>query len=66
MGTVLRPSDRVRRTRNRPGYPSFTTVDVTPGNVRADLPAATAIVQAGASVPDGMSPAEGHPLAGEG
>lgn len=56
MGTVLRPFDRMRRTRNRSEYPSFTTPDVTPDNVRADLPAATAIVETCAGVLDGMSP----------
>jgi len=56
MGTVLRPFDRMRRTRNRSEYPSFTTPDVTPDNVRADLPAATAIVEICAGVLDEMSP----------
>jgi uncharacterized protein (UPF0332 family) len=56
MGTVLRPFDRMRRTRNRSEYPSFTTPDVTSDNVRADLPAATAIVEICAGVLDEMSP----------
>jgi HEPN domain len=30
MGKVLRPFDRMRRTRNRSEYPSFTTPDITP------------------------------------
>jgi hypothetical protein len=56
MGTVLRPFDRMRRTRNRSEYPSFTTPDVTPENVRADLPAAAAIVETCPGVLDEMSP----------
>jgi hypothetical protein len=56
LGTVLRPFDRMRRTRNRSEYPSFTTPDVTPENVRADLPAATTIVETCAGVLDEMSP----------
>ena len=56
MGTVLRPFGRMRRTRNRSEYPSFTTPEVTPDNVRADLPAATAIVETCAGVLDEMSP----------
>ena len=45
MGAILRPFDRMRRTRNRSEYPSFTTPDVTPDNVRADLPVAESIVK---------------------
>lgn len=56
MGAVLRPFDRMRRTRNRSEYPSFTTPDVTPDNVRADLPVAGAIVEVCANVLDEMSP----------
>lgn len=56
MGTALRPFDRMRRTRNRSEYPSFTTPDVMPDNVRADLPVATAIVEVCAGVLDEMSP----------
>jgi hypothetical protein len=56
MGTVLRPFDRMRRTRNRSEYPSFTTPDVTPDNVRADLPVAAAIVEMCEGVLDQMSP----------
>lgn len=56
MGAVLRPFDRMRRTRNRSEYPSFTTPDVTPDNVRADLPIAAAIVEVCEGVLDQMSP----------
>lgn len=56
MGTVLRPFDRMRRTRNRSEYPSFVTPDVNADNVRADLPAATAILEICADVLDEMSP----------
>lgn len=56
MGAVLRPFDRMRRTRNRSEYPSFTTPDVTPDNVRADLPVAAAIVEVCEGVLDQMSP----------
>lgn len=56
MGAVLRPFDRMRRTRNRSEYPSFTTPDVTPDNVRADIPVATSIVEVCESVLDQMSP----------
>jgi hypothetical protein len=56
MGAVLKPFDRMRRTRNRSEYPSFTTPDVTADNVRADLPAATAIVEICVNVLDEMSP----------
>jgi hypothetical protein len=56
MGTVLRPFDRMRRTRNRSEYPSFTTPDVTSDNVHADLPAAAAIVEICAGILDEMSP----------
>jgi hypothetical protein len=56
MGTTLRPFDRMRRTRNRSEYPSFTTPEVTSDNVRADLSIARSIVQVCASVLDQMSP----------
>lgn len=56
MGAVLKPFDRMRRTRNRAECPSFTTPEVTADNVTADLPAAAAIVQTGESVLDEMSP----------
>jgi HEPN domain len=56
MGAVLRPFDRMRRTRNRSEYPSFTTPDVTPDNVHADLAEATAIVDICENVLDEMSP----------
>lgn len=56
MGAILRPFDRMRRTRNRSQYPSFTTPDVTPDNVRADLPVAGSIVEVCGSVLDEMSP----------
>lgn len=56
MGGVLRPFDRMRRTRNRSEYPSFTTPDVTPDNVRTDLPVATSIVEVCEEVLDQMSP----------
>jgi hypothetical protein len=56
MGAVLRPFDRMRRTRNRSEYPSFTTPDVTPDNVRADLPVASSIVEVCEGVLDQMSP----------
>lgn len=55
MGAILRPFDRMRRTRNRSEYPSFTTPDVTPDNVRADLPVAESIVEVCGSVLDEMS-----------
>lgn len=56
MGTVLRPFDRMRRTRNRSEYPSFTTPEVTADNVTADLSAARAIVEICEGVLDEMSP----------
>lgn len=56
MGAVLRPFDRMRRTRNRSEYPSFTTPEVTADNVSADLSAATAIVETCEGVLDEMSP----------
>jgi hypothetical protein len=56
MGQVLRPFDRMRRTRNRSEYPSFTTPEVTPDNVRADIPVAASIVKVCESVLDEMSP----------
>ena len=56
MGAVLRPFDRMRRTRNRSEYPSFTTPDVTAGNVTTDLPAAEAIIKTCEGVLDEMSP----------
>lgn len=56
MGAVLRPFDRMRRTRNRSEYPSFTTPEVTADNVTADLPAATAIVDTCEGVLDQMPP----------
>lgn len=56
MGAILRPFDRMRRTRNRSEYPSFTTPDVTPDNVRADLPVAQSIVDVCGSVLDEMPP----------
>lgn len=56
MGQVLRPFDRMRRTRNRSEYPSFTTPEVTSDNVRADLQVAASIVKVCESVVDEMSP----------
>jgi hypothetical protein len=56
MGSVLRPFDRMRRTRNRSEYPSFTTPEVTADNVSADLPAARGIVETCEGVLDEMSP----------
>jgi HEPN domain-containing protein len=56
MGQVLRPFDRLRRTRNRSEYPSFTTPEVTLENVRADIPVARSIVDVCESVLDEMSP----------
>lgn len=56
MGVVLRPFDRMRRTRNRSEYPSFTTPEVTADNVIADLSAASAIVDTCQGVLDEMSP----------
>jgi hypothetical protein len=56
MGQVLRPFDRMRRTRNRSEYPSFTTPEVTPENVRTDIPIAESIVDVCESVLDEMSP----------
>jgi len=56
MGAVLRPFDRMRRTRNRSEYPSFTTPAVAPDNIRADLPVAASIVDVCASVLAEMSP----------
>lgn len=56
MGQVLRPFDRMRRTRNRSEYPSFTTPEVTSDNVRADLPVAASIVKVCEGVLDEMSP----------
>lgn len=56
MGAVLRPFDRMRRTRHRSEYPSFTTPELTADNVLADLPAATAIVETCENVLDEMSP----------
>jgi hypothetical protein len=56
MGTVLRPFDRMRRTRNRSEYPSFTTPEVTADNITGDLPAAIAIVETCQGVLAEMSP----------
>lgn len=56
MGAVLRPFDRMRRTRNRSEYPSFTTPELTSDNVMTDLSAATAIVEICENVLDEMSP----------
>lgn len=56
MGAILRPFDRMRRTRNRSEYPSFTTPEVTADNVSADLAAATAIVETCEGVLNEMSP----------
>jgi hypothetical protein len=56
MGAVMRPFDRMRRTRNRSEYPSFTTPEVTADNVTADLLAARAIVETCQGVLDEMSP----------
>ena len=56
IGAVLRPFDRMRRTRNRSEYPSFTTPEVTADNVSTDLSAATAIVETCEGVLDEMSP----------
>jgi hypothetical protein len=56
MGAALKPFDRMRRTRNRSEYPTFTAPEVTADNVAADLPTAAAIVETCASVLDEMSP----------
>lgn len=56
MGAALRPFDRMRRTRNRSEYPSFTAPEVTADNVTADLSAARAIVETCEGVLDQMSP----------
>ena len=56
MGAVLRPFNRMRRTRNRSEYPSFTTPEVTADNVIADMSAASAIVETCEGVLDEMSP----------
>jgi hypothetical protein len=56
LGAMLRPFDRMRRTRNRSEYPSFTTPEVTADNVTADLSAAKAIVETCEGVLDEMSP----------
>ncbi|MGD0242927.1 MAG: hypothetical protein ABSB59_21790 [Streptosporangiaceae bacterium] len=56
VGAALRPFDRMRRTRNRSEYPSFTTPEVTTDNVTGDLPAATAIVETCQGVLGEMSP----------
>lgn len=56
MGTVLRPFDRMRRTRNRSEYPSFTAPEVTADNVTAGVAAARAIVETCEGVLDEMSP----------
>jgi hypothetical protein len=56
MGAVLKPFDRMRRTRNRSEYPSFTTPDVTPENVQVDLPVAALFVEVCEGVLDQMSP----------
>jgi hypothetical protein len=56
MGAVLRPFDRMRRTRNRSEYPSFTTPEVTADNVGADLLSARGIVDTCEGVLDEMSP----------
>ena len=56
LGAVLRPFDRMRRTRNRSEYPSFTTPEVTADNVTADLATARGIVDTCEGVLDEMSP----------
>lgn len=56
MGKILRPFDRMRRTRHRSEYPTFTGPEVTPDDVRSDLPLATAIVKVCEGVLDEMSP----------
>lgn len=56
MGKILRPFDRMRRTRDRSEYPTFTSPDVTSDDVRDDLPIATTIVEVCADALDKMSP----------
>ncbi len=56
MGQTLRPFDRMRRTRHKSEYPTFTSPDITPDSVRSDLPLATAIVKVCEGVLDEMSP----------
>ena len=46
----------MRRTRNQSEYPSFTTPEVTPEYIRADIPIAQSIVDVFESVLDEMSP----------
>lgn len=55
LGPIIRPFDRMRRQRNIADYPSMDTPLVTEEDVRADLPAATAIVDLAERVLDEMS-----------
>jgi hypothetical protein len=56
MGKILRPFDRMRRTRHRSEYPTFTNPDVTADDVRSDRPLAAAIIKICNDVLDEMSP----------
>jgi hypothetical protein len=55
-GPKLRPFDRMRRARHQAEYPDFRSPEITVSDVRADLPAAAAIVEVCAMVLGQMSP----------
>lgn len=56
QGRVLRPFQRLRRTRNAAEYPSGQNVPITDETVLEELPRAHAILETAASVLDHMSP----------
>lgn len=55
MGQQLRPFDRMRRQRHDAEYPDVDTPDLTPDDIRDDLPKITAIVEIAERVLDQMS-----------
>lgn len=56
MGGVIRPFDGMRRQRHAVDYPTAATRRITAADVRADIPAATAIIELAERVLGEMSP----------
>lgn len=54
LGRIIRPFDRMRRQRHAVDYPAADAPRITSANVRADIPAATAITDLAERVLDEM------------
>lgn len=56
LGKTLQPFDRMRRQRHDAEYPPTNSPQLTPADIREDIPKAAAIVGLGKRVLDQMSP----------